>query len=119
MERMRDTASTLTQKAQDYLGQSREMASNLEHRAEEALSTVGQQMQSLAGNLRERVPQQGMLGSAASAVASSLETSGAYLQQQHLNDMVEDVSEVVRRYPLQSVLVGIGVGFCLARTFRS
>ena len=119
MERIKDVASSAAQQAQDYLGQSREMASNLEHRAEEALSTVGQQMQSLAGNLRQRAPQEGMLGTAASAVASTLETGGNYLQQQHLNDMVDDVSEVIRRYPLQSVLVGIGVGFCLARSFRS
>jgi hypothetical protein len=40
------------------------------------------------------------------------------LQHEGLQGIVDDLSAFVRRYPLQSVLVGIGVGFCLARMTR-
>jgi F0F1-type ATP synthase assembly protein I len=33
--------------------------------------------------------------------------------------MAEDVSELIRRNPIPAMLVGVGIGFLLAKVFRS
>jgi hypothetical protein len=57
-----------------------------------------------------------MLGSAASGVASQLEAGGHYLQEHGLNDVAEDLSGLIHRYPVQSLFVGLFVGYLLGRT---
>jgi len=89
------------------------------HKAEGAVDTVGGEMQSLAGSIREKAPAGGRWGSAASGVASTLESGGAYLQKRNLQGMAGDTTGLIRRYPLQAILVGIGVGFLLGRAARS
>jgi hypothetical protein len=122
-------ASEMTQKAQDAASSAAETAqnvgrkagdvdSNLGHKAEDAMSNVGSQMQSLASTIRGKAPHEGMAGSAASYLAGGLESSGRYLQQHDLGDIAQDVSHLIRRYPIQALLVGIGVGFLFARAIR-
>jgi len=119
MEKLQDAASSASETAQNLMSQSREVAGNLGQKAGEALSNVGEQIHSLASNLRGRASQEGVLGSAAAVVADGLDTGATYIEEQNLNDMVEDVSNVIRRYPIQSVLLGMGVGFLVAKTLRS
>ena len=79
---------------------------------DEALAKVGQQMTQLAGQVRERAPGEGPLAQAASTLAEGLEAGGRYLEDRSVEDITRDVAGLVRRYPLQSLLVGFGVG-CL------
>lgn len=59
------------------------------------------------------------LGAKARSKASELaETASSYLQEKNVRNMAEDVSGLVRRYPVQSLLIGIGLGFLLARSRR-
>ena len=111
-QKARDMASSAAHSASD-------IASNVGHRAEEATSTVGGSMRSLAGTLRENMPHEGMMGTAGSAVADTLERGGRYLEQEGLRGIGEDLTNVIRRNPIPAVLVGIGVGFLLARSLRS
>jgi hypothetical protein len=111
-EKAQETASNVAHKAQ-------ETAANLGHKAEGAKTSVGDQMKSLAGNIREKAPDTGMTGRAASAVAGGLEAGGSYLQQHSFGDMAEDMTNLIRRHPIQAVLIGIGVGFLLAKATRS
>jgi hypothetical protein len=64
-QRASDIASNVGQRAQD-------LASAAGERAEDAISSVGQGMSSLAGTIRQNVPREGTLGSAAGAVAGGL-----------------------------------------------
>jgi hypothetical protein len=48
-------------------------------------------------------------------VAGGLESAGSYLEEQKFEHIVSDVTNVIRRYPVQSVLIGLTVGFFLAR----
>jgi hypothetical protein len=105
--------------AKDAANKAGEMAKNVGHKAEDAVSSVGGQMKTLAGTIREKAPHEGIVGSTASAVASTLDSSGAYLQEHNLSGMAEDMTDLIRRYPIQSLLVGIGVGFLLAKATRS
>ena len=108
----KDVASSVAHRAEG-------MASTIGHRAEEAVGAIGGEMRALAGTIRESAPQGGVVGSAASGMAGTLESGGAYLQEHNLRGMGEDVTNVVRRYPLQAILLGIGVGFLVGRASRS
>jgi ElaB/YqjD/DUF883 family membrane-anchored ribosome-binding protein len=111
-EKAKDTARDAANKAGD-------LAKNVGHKAEDAVSSVGGQMKSLAGTIREKAPHEGVVGSTASAVANTLDSSGSYLQQHNFQAMAEDMTDLIRRYPIQSLLVGIGVGFLIAKATRS
>jgi len=108
-DKARDTASNVADKARDT-------ASQLSGRAEDALSTVGEKMTSLADQLREHAPREGTLGNAASTVADSLRTSGRYLQEHDFQDMGQDMTRLVRNYPVQSLLFAFGIGALMGMT---
>ena len=56
--------------------------------------------------------------SAASTMGDSLEKSANYLKQKTPDDMLNDATDVVRNNPITSVLIGLGIGFLLARVIR-
>jgi len=112
LDTARDVASSAAKKAGDaasYVGQ----------KAEDATSAVGGGMKSLAGSIREHTPREGVFGSASSAVASTLESGGKYLQEHGLSGVGEDLTGMIRRNPVPAVLIGIGIGFLIARATRS
>jgi uncharacterized protein YjbJ (UPF0337 family) len=53
---------------------------------------------------------------ARAGVSSGLETAGAYLKQKELGDVASDISALVRKYPVQSVLIGAGLIYLISRT---
>jgi ElaB/YqjD/DUF883 family membrane-anchored ribosome-binding protein len=87
--------------------------------ADAGAAAVGSGMKSLAGVVRDRAPQEGMLGQAATTVARGLESGGRYLEQEGVSGIAEDVTDLIRRNPIPAVLVGIGIGFLLAQLTRS
>ena len=118
-QKAQETAGNLGQKAKDVASnvgeKAQNVASTVAEKAGDALSSVGSGMTSLAGTIREKGPQSGMLGTATSKVASGLQASGEYLREHRMGDMLNDLTGVIRRYPLQALLVGFGVGFLMAR----
>ena len=108
--------------------------STLEHTAEQMKTTVhdavsdtmaaadrttkraGEALESSAARLRERLPQDGAAGAAADAVSRGVKQTSRMLQQQGVCGIVEDLEILMRRYPLQTLLVGLGCGYLLART---
>lgn len=118
-EKASSTLSSVRDKGQDLLEGAKDTASSLQSRADDAVSSMGGQLKTLAGRLRQNVPQQGMMGSAAESVASTLESGGSYLEEHDLRDMAEEVTTLVRTYPIPAVMVGVGLGFLLGRTLRS
>jgi hypothetical protein len=82
------------------------------------MSSVGESIGSLAGVIRDNAPQEGAVGTAATAVAEKLDVAGSYLQEKDLNHVLSDISGMIRRYPVPSLLIGLGVGYLLARSTR-
>ncbi len=113
MHQAKDAASNLADKAKgaaNYVGQ----------RAEDATSAAGGGLKSLASQVRQNAPHEGMLGSAASGVAGALDRTGDYLREQGLSGMGSDFTNLIRRNPIPALLIGVAVGFLLARvTSRS
>jgi len=107
----------VAQMAKDAAGSVKQAATGFAHsaadQAQHAASTVGGGMRTLAGTIRQNAPHEGMLGTAAESVAGSIESGGRYLEQEGFSGMVDDVSAMVRRNPLPSILCCVGVGFVL------
>src|SRR5262249_55230634 len=112
MDTAKDMASAAGKKAS-------EAASYVGQKAEDATTAVGSGMKSLAGSIRDSGPREGMLGSASSAVASTLESGGRYLQEHGLKGIGDDLTNVIRRNPIPTLLIAVGLGYLVARATRS
>ena len=82
-------------------------------------AAVGSGLKSLGHTIRDHTPDSGMAGDASSAVANTLERTGRYLQEEGLEGIAEDVTNLIRRNPIPAMLVGVGAGFLLARAMTS
>ena len=58
---------------------------------------------------------QGAISTAATAVAGGVESASAYLQEKKFEEMATDLTALIRTYPVSSLLVGVGLGYILAR----
>jgi hypothetical protein len=118
-----EMASAAGQKASEFAAaageKASEVASSVGQKAENATAAVGGGMKSLAGTIRENAPRGGVLGSVSDSVAHTLEGGGRYLEEHGLSGMGKDMAEMVRRNPLPALLIGIGLGYLLARATRS
>jgi ElaB/YqjD/DUF883 family membrane-anchored ribosome-binding protein len=111
-ETVKDKARQAGEFVRDRAGQAGEFVRD---KADQAATTAGKGMENLAGSIRDRGPQTGIMGRASSTVADTLDRTGRYLEDQGVSGMVDDLTTLVRNHPLPAVLVGIGVGFLLAR----
>jgi hypothetical protein len=95
--------------------QAQELGATAASKASEAVTVVGDQMGSLATVLRDHAPHQGAIASAATTVAGGLESASAYLHDKDYATLATDLTALIRRYPLQALLAGVGLGYVLAR----
>jgi len=58
---------------------------------------------------------QGAISTAATAVAGGMESANSYLQEKKFEEMATDLTALIRRYPVPSLLVGVDLGYILAR----
>jgi hypothetical protein len=91
VDKTKEMAGTAADKAREY-------ASAAGHRAEDAKSAVGSGVQSFA---------------------HTLESGGRYLQEEDFRSIAGDLTNLIRRNPIPAMVVGIGLGFVLARALRS
>jgi ElaB/YqjD/DUF883 family membrane-anchored ribosome-binding protein len=87
---------------------------NAEAVADDLMTRTGRQIHDLAQQVRERRPE-GQLGAAANLAAATLDRGGRYLEDHDLAGVRADLERIIRRYPLQAVLVSAGLGLLLAR----
>ena len=118
-DKAKDTATHMADKAKDMASSAvnkvEDIANKAEKKADSAVHSVGSGMEQLAGTIREKGPHEGVLGTATTRLASTLESGGHYLQEEGLGGMAEDLTNVIRRNPIPALFVGIGIGFLLAR----
>lgn len=123
LQKAQNVASDLTHKAQEAASTVASKAQNLAgkaaDRADDAISAVGERMSGLAGTIRQSGPREGVLGSATATVADSLKSGGDYLKDHGLSEMADDMTTLVKRYPVQSLLVGFGFGLLIGFTLSS
>jgi hypothetical protein len=109
-------ACGVSNKAQEWAGnvanKAQETASAVVEKTNDGIAAVGHQMNALSGSVRSAAPHNGAIGSAAAVVADELQAGGRYLEGHGLDAIGKDLTEVVRRHPVPSVLIGFGIG-CL------
>ena len=103
-----DAASYVGHKAEDAAGYAAQ-------KTHDAASATGAGLRSMGGTVRERGPEGGMGGDAKDAVADSLETTGRYLEEAGLQDMMEDLTTLVRRNPVPALLISVAAGYFIGR----
>jgi ElaB/YqjD/DUF883 family membrane-anchored ribosome-binding protein len=117
-DKAQQVAGEVKEKAQQAMDKAQDLGSQAADRADAATTTVGEKMSDAAQTLRERAPATGPMANVADTAADTLDRAGTYLQQQDLADMRADLEGMIRRYPVQSLLIGFGVGYLLARSTR-
>ena len=106
-----EAVASMTTKAQ-------ELGATAASKVGEAATAVGEQMGSLASAIRDNAPHDGAIATAATAVAGGLESASSYLHEKEYANLATDLTALVRRYPVQSLLVGVGLGYVLARSTK-
>ena len=80
------------------------------------VSAIGQAVASGAVNAVKDSP---VVNKAEDYVSEAWETGSRYFHEHSFKDMADDVAGVIRRNPIPALLVGVGLGFILARSLRS
>jgi prophage DNA circulation protein len=101
--------STGLETAQDAVSTAASAVAGGLETAQDAVSTAAS---AVAGGLETA---QGVVSTAATAVADGLGSASSYLQEKEFAEMATDLTALIRRYPVQSLLVGVGLGYVLAR----
>jgi methyl-accepting chemotaxis protein len=114
-ENLRDKAEDV---ADDVRDKAQQVGSQVADKADAATTTVGDKMTDVAQTIRQKAPVSGPMADAADTAADTLQRAGTYLQQQDLNDMRADLEGIIRRHPIESLLIGLGIGYLLARSTR-
>jgi len=112
VETARDTASGVADRAKDMAGQ-------VADRARDAAGTVANTARNWASGAVDAVKQSDVVNKAEDYVSDAWETGSRYFHEHNLKDMADDVAGVIRRNPIPALLVGVGLGFILARSLRS
>jgi hypothetical protein len=93
---------------------SREFAATAAEKSNELARSLGNKFKGLGNTVREKSPHD-TVRDATNKVADKLESAGTYLENLHFDNMIDSFSDMIRRYPLQALAFGIGIGFLLAR----
>jgi hypothetical protein len=121
-DKAQDIADDIKNKTAQISGQVSEKAAQVggqvAEKADAATTTVGEKMSDAAQAIRQNAPDSGALASAADTAADGLQRAGDYLQRQDLTDMRADLENLIRRHPMESLLIGFGLGYVLARGMR-
>jgi hypothetical protein len=109
---------TLRRFAKSVTGKAGDLAERVTTSADSALDTLGERIGDVGESISERTSGMGWLERAGRSVAGGLQDAGKYMTRQNLRGMVMDVGGVMRRNPGKTILVGLGVGYLIARWMR-
>ena len=118
LERIGGEKDKLVGLVQERYGQTREQA---EREVDRRLSEYGSGGGGISSNLRSRADELGSTvttkaGEAAGAIASGVQSARSYLQERDFDELTGDITAWVRRNPIQACLIGIGLGYLIARS---
>jgi len=122
VDKVKQTATDLSSKApseivDDARAKAAEVGDAAANKVDSAMTATGEQMSTLAQTVREKAPE-GKAGEVASKAADALDRGGEYLQNADLQMVRGDLERVIREHPIESLLVGVGIGYLVARATR-
>jgi ElaB/YqjD/DUF883 family membrane-anchored ribosome-binding protein len=112
-----DKASEIGNRASDKAS---DLASQASDKADIGMSKAAQGLDTLASTLREKseTMSDGSMHTIAATAASKLETGADVLRSKDTDELMTELESMIRRKPVESLLVAAGVGFLLARSVR-
>jgi len=118
-ERVSDAATFVTEKAKaatsSVMHSAEDAASYVGKKTDDGIHAVGSSLKTFGDTVRHTAPQRDMLKDGMCAVADTLENTGKYLEEGGVAAMAEDLTGLIKRNPIASLCIGVGVGFLLAR----
>ena len=109
----------LANKAEDLADTAAAKTREAAAKARDTARDVGNTLSEAAESLQDKIRRTGKdAAEVVSTVTDRVRSSASYVQEQGFEGLMDDVGTLVRRYPLQAVLIGVGVGFLLARGLR-
>jgi cell division septum initiation protein DivIVA len=122
-DRARDMARGATETARDaatgVMDRARDVAGNVAEKARDMAGTVADTARDWASGAVGAVGDTDVVNKAGEYVSEAWESGSRYFQEHNFKDMADDLAGVIRRNPIPALLVGIGLGFVLARSMRS
>lgn len=107
---------TLEKTGEQVARKGEELVNKASDKARETAETVGERIagasEAIQGKLRETGKE---VGEVVSAVSDKVRSSAQYLEDSSVQEVVDDVTVLIKRYPIHAVLIGAGIGFLLAR----
>jgi len=115
---VKDQVSELTSKAKDKASQMAESVSEtLSQQRETAADGLGR----AASTIRDKadsIPGGPKVVNLTQSIAGGMESTATYLRDHDFNQMGGDIMKVCRRYPTQSLVAALALGFLLGRSRR-
>jgi methyl-accepting chemotaxis protein len=105
--KMKDKASQMTDTVAEKLGQQRETAADT---LERAATTIHENAASVPGGAK--------VVNLTHSIADGMESTASYLRAHDFSEMGKDIMDVCRRYPAQSLVAAVAIGFLIGRSRR-
>ena len=95
----------------------RQAREQVTEQAEELAGSISPTVDSAAHTIQDTLRRtQNSACAAMGMVADGLDTSTAYLSDRGMAGVIEDVATLIRRHPLQVLVLGVSVGYLLSRS---
>jgi ElaB/YqjD/DUF883 family membrane-anchored ribosome-binding protein len=117
----KDKASAATDTAKEKASRAKAQASE---KADAGMDQAASGVDKLADTIRDKAESSGDGGAMgavsgqATMVADKLDQASGYLREKDSDELINDLESLVRRKPMESVAVAVGVGFLLSKAFR-
>jgi hypothetical protein len=85
------------------------------NKVDQLVALAGHGIHSVGDSLERSLPGNGVMGAASKTLAGAVQSGGEYLEDQKLSGMARDFTGLIRRNPIPSVLISIGIGWFIAR----
>ena len=99
-------------------GMASQVATNLKDDADYLASSAGRGVQRIGEQISRSTPHTGVLGDASQSVARAFTESGEYMESSKLSGMQHDLSKAIRRNPIPTIVIAMGLGWCVSRMFK-
>ena len=124
METAKEKAGQVTEQAGAMLDTAKDRATQMTDQATSAVDTgmdkAASGLDTAAGTLRDRGESMGggSMASLATTAADKMEAGAQLLREKDTEQIVSDLEALVRRKPVESLLVAAGIGFVLSKIVR-
>jgi hypothetical protein len=115
---VKDRVSDIATKVKDKAGHA---AGTVSDRLDQQRETAAEGLERAAATMHDRaesVPGGPKMVNLTHSIAGGMESTASYLREHDLNQMGKDVMNLCRRYPTQSLVAALAVGFLIGRSRR-